>query len=213
MGSRTPFQNDVTKLIFYVYFCPFLNRATRDQVESLKQIQDSRPTEPCPYYIEPQQPKPDYKDSNPVVVPENEIYTRKPLIPLGRFYPTYLIWVDDTTDILTIFDKTVLKCEQKVDRGIYNRQAKFLFVANQKVDLSKILGNSRYLTQHRYVAVVQSLPFGIDQKFKVYGYDLTANNKDQMIVLNHLWSTSKQFTALGDIFTPMTNFKGKTVFR
>ena len=178
-------------------------------VESLKAIQDARPPEHCPYFIEPLEPELGYEDSNPKVVSNDEIYTRTPLIPLGRFYATYLIWVDDTSDILSIFDKTVLKCEQKIDAGIYNRQAKFLFVANQKEkNLVKVFGKNEYLTKHRYVAIIQSLPYGVDQKFKVYSNNLANQDKSQTMVFNHLWSTSNRFKIIEDVFSSMSNLNG-----
>ena len=99
--------------------------------------------ESCPYFVEPLKPKLKYEKSNPIVVPDNEIYTRKPLIPLGKFYPTYLIWVDDISSILKVFDATVLKCDQKIDRGIYNRQSKFLFVMNQNEKNLEKVGKRR----------------------------------------------------------------------
>ena len=179
------------------------------KVQNLKDIQNKRPSDPCPYFLEPQKPNSDYRDSNHKVIPENEIYIRKPLIPLGRFYPTYLIWVEDTTEILKIFDKTVLNCQQKIDTGIYNPQSKFLFVANQnEKDLKKIFSQNKYLTRHRYVAILQSLPFGTDQKFKVYGNDILNQDDGKGMILNHLWSGSTPFKVLDDAFTPLTNFDG-----
>ena len=179
-------------------------------VESLKAIHDARPPEHCPYFIEPLEPELGYQESNPKVVSNDEIYTRTPLIPLGRFYPTYLIWVDDTTNILSIFDKTVLKCDQKIDAGIYNRQAKFLFVANQEEkNLVKVFGKNKYLTQHRYAAVIQSLPYGIDQKFKVYSNNLSNQDKGQVLVLNHLWSSSNRFKTIEDVFSSVLDLQGK----
>ena len=175
----------------------------------MQYIQNKRPSDPCPYFIEPLKPGPDYEESNHKVIPENEIFIRKPLIPLGRFYPTYLIWVDDTAELLDIFDKTVLKCKQKIDTGIYNPQSKFLFVANQnEKNLNKIFAKNEYLTRHRYVAIFQALPFGIDQKFKVYGHDIANQDNFKEMILNHLWSASTPFKVVDDAFTPLSNFKG-----
>ena len=184
------------------------------EVESLKAIQDTRPPEHCPYFIEPLEPELGYEDSNPKVVSNDEIYTRTPLIPLGRFYPTYLIWVDDTSDILSIFDKTVLKCEQKIDAGIYNRQSKFLFVANQnEKNLVKVFGKNEYLTQHRYVAVIQSLPYGIDQKFKVFGNNLANQDESEKLIFNHLWSTTNRFKVIEDVFSSVSDLQGKALVK
>ena len=110
---------------------------------------------------------------------------------------------------MSIFDKTVLKCEQKIDAGIYNRQAKFLFVANQKEkNLVKVFGKNEYLTKHRYVAIIQSLPYGVDQKFKVYSNNLANQDKSQTMVFNHLWSTSNRFKIIEDVFSSMSNLNG-----
>ena len=178
----------------------------------MREIQIKRPSDPCPYFIDPLKPNTDYKESNHKVIPENEIFIRKPLIPLGRFYPTYLIWVDDTAEILEIFDKTVLNCIQKIDTGVYNPQSKFLFVANQnEKDLNKMFGKNKYLTRHRYVAIFQSLPFGIDQKFKVYGHDIVNQADNKKMILNHLWSAATPFKVLDDAFTPVSNFKGMSL--
>ena len=179
------------------------------QVESLKSIQDARPAEPCPYFVEPLQPKPGYEDSNHIVIPVEKIFVRQSLIPLGRFYPTYLLWVNDTADVLAIFDKTVLKCEQKIDTGIYNRQAKFLFVVDQgKKDLDDVFAENEYLTKHRNVAIIQSLPYGVDQKFKVYSNNLANQDKSQVLLFNHLWSTSNRFKIIDNIFSSISNLKG-----
>ena len=132
---------------------------------------------------------------------QEEIFVKQSLIPLGRFYPTYLIWINDTSDILTIFDNTVLKCEQKIDTGIYNRQAKFLFVADQdRKHLDDLFSKNRYLTQHRNVAIIQSLPYGLDQKFKVYSNSLAKHDGEEKLTFNHLWSTSNRFKGLDNIF-------------
>ena len=181
------------------------------QSYNLETLMTKQQPESCPYFVEPLKPKLEYEKSNPIVVPDNEIYTRKPLIPLGKFYPTYLIWVDDISSILKVFDATVLKCDQKIDRGIYNRQSKFIFVMNQnEKNLEKVFTKSEYLKKHQNVAIIQSLPFGVDQKFKVYGNNI-ATEKDIEITINHLWSTSNPFKDIEDVFAPKSNSKGKVL--
>ena len=78
--------------------------------------------EPCPYFVEPLN---EYNSSNTVVIPDDDILIRNPLIPIYRFFPTYLIWVDNVEKLLQIFDKTVMICDQKVDAGIYNEVGKY----------------------------------------------------------------------------------------
>ena len=205
---------NIRALIFQVDFSILLQQEglvyQSYQVESLKSIQDARPAEPCPYFVEPLQPKPGYEDSNHIVIPDEKIFVRQSLIPLGRFYPTYLLWVNDTADVLAIFDKTVLKCEQKIDTGIYNRQAKFLFVVDQgKKDLDDVFAKNEYLTKHRNVAIIQSLPYGVDQKFKVYSNNLAKHDGEEKLIFSHLWSTSNRFKGLDDIFVPASDLKGE----
>ena len=78
--------------------------------------------EPCPYFVEPLN---EYNSSNTVVIPDDAILIRNPLIPTYKFFPTYLIWVDNVQKLLQIFDKTVMICDQKVDAGIYNEVGKY----------------------------------------------------------------------------------------
>ena len=51
---------------------------------------------------------------------------------MKTYFPTYIIWLDDIAQLLQIFDKTVLKCDQIIEVGIYNTAAKFFFIMNQK---------------------------------------------------------------------------------
>ena len=69
---------------------------------------------------------------------------------------------------------------------------------------------SKYLKTHKYVALVQPLPYGIDQKFKIFGYDFFNQNPkiEHKIIMNHIWSNGNPFKKLEDAFTPLNRFHG-----
>ena len=58
--------------------------------------------------------------SDQYFVPQNKLYQRSPFIPYFDYYPSYIIWVKNYTQLFSIFDSTILQCKQKVDVGIYD---------------------------------------------------------------------------------------------
>ena len=163
-------------------------------VKALKAKQDNEPPEPCPYFVEPAKPKPGYEESNKRMIGENEVFIRKTMFAIVRFIPTYIIWVDDLKMVLEIFDKSMMICEQKFDAGVYNPQAKFLFVVDQNdKDLSRIFSyrfpNLNYPKKyHNFCCICRILKF---LKFKKDHLDLgicTANTSrltNMLLWYNH----------------------------
>ena len=177
-------------------------------IEGLDALQKSRPVEPCPYFVVPYDGE--MQKENTRVMPKNSIFLRAPLITMTKYFPTYLIWVDDIEKLLQIFDKTILTCDQKIEVGIYKPNAKFLFVLNEhEKNLDKVFTYNEYLKKHQYVSLIQSLPFGVEQKFKFYGFNFYYDkiNADKT-VLNNVWSKSNRFKSLEDVFTDLSQFKG-----
>ncbi len=44
------------------------------------------------------------------------------------FYPTFFVWIESSAalrDVLTIFNDTVLFCNQKVHRGVFHPNSKY----------------------------------------------------------------------------------------
>ena len=54
--------------------------------------------EPCPFFTAHKQPP----NENIVYIKDDDkkIYSRKPLIPMLKYYPTYLIWSYDIKKVL-----------------------------------------------------------------------------------------------------------------
>ena len=112
-------------------------------IEGLDALQKSKPAELCPYFIEPYDGE--IQKENTRVMPKNSIFLRTPLIKMAKYFPTYLIWVDDIEKILRIFDRTILTCDQKIEVGIYNPSAKFMFILNEnEKNLDKIFTYNEY---------------------------------------------------------------------
>ena len=111
-------------------------------IETLETLQKSLKEEPCPMFLEPHHRRRraavdhhddhhggDHEDS--ILIPRDEMHQREPLIPIYQYHPTYVIWTQDIPRLLQIFDKTIMKCKQKIDVGIYNSDARFFFVIDQ----------------------------------------------------------------------------------
>ena len=177
-------------------------------IEGLDTLQKSRPAEPCPYFVVPYDGE--IQKENTRVMPKNSIFLRTPLITMTKYFPTYLIWVDDIEKLLQIFDRTILTCDQKIEVGIYKHHAKFLFILNEyEKNLDKIFTYNEYLKKHQHVSLIQSLPFGLEQKFKFYGFNFYYEKTNApKTILNNVWSKSNLFKSLKDVFTDLSQFKG-----
>ena len=177
-------------------------------IEGLDALQKWKPAELCPYFVEPYDGE--IQKENTRVMPKNSIFLRTPLITMTKYFPTYLIWVDAIEKLLQIFDQTILTCDQKIEVGIYKPHAKFLFVLNEhEKNLDKIFTYNEYLKKHQHVSLIQSLPFGVEQKFKFYGFNFYYEKIDaSKTVLNNVWSKSNRFKSLEDVFTDLSQFKG-----
>ena len=174
-------------------------------LNGLYELQQNKPLDPCPYFVEPLT---EYDRTNTVVIPEDEIFIRDPLIPIKTYRPTYLIWVENLEKMLQIFDNTILRCDQIMEVGIYRESAQFLIIMEQEEnDLEKVFDYNENLKLHPHVAIIQSLPLGMEQKFKVYGYNFFEDGSTE-ILLNFIWSKSNPFQVVEDIFTDMSQFRG-----
>ena len=188
------------------------------KIDGFEIFQNSKPTDYCPYFIEPYEEETQNKESileigdpvNRVVVPKDKIFLRTPLITMTKYLPTYFVWVDDVEKMLQIFDRSILKCDQKIEVGIYNPAAKFLFVVNQNENnIDKFFSYNEYLSKHQHVSLIQSLPFVTEQKFKLYGYKFFHGEFDtSRTILNRIWSKSNPFKNIKDVFTDISQFKG-----
>ena len=133
---------------------------------------------------------------------------------MTKYFPTYFVWVDDVEKMLQIFDRSILKCDQKIEVGIYNPAAKFLFVVNQNENnIDIFFSYNEYLSKHQHVSLIQSLPFVTEQKFKLYGYNFFHGEFDtSRTILNRIWSKSNPFKNIKDVFTDISQFKGMLCF-
>ena len=116
-------------------------------LNGLYDLQQNKPLDPCPYFVEPLT---EYDRTNTVVIPEDEILIRDPLIPIKFYRPTYLIWVENLKKLLQIFDNTILRCDQIMEVGIYRESAQFLIIMEDQKenDLEKIFDYNENLKLH-----------------------------------------------------------------
>ena len=63
------------------------------------------------------------------------------------------------------------------------------------------------------MAVIQSLPYGIDQKFKVFGNNLANQDESEKLIFNHLWSTTNRFKVIEDVFSSVSDLQGKALVK
>jgi hypothetical protein len=75
--------------------------------------------------------QPNQHEEAEISIPRDQIYLREPLVPIQKYYPSYVIWTKDVNKVLDIFDKTILNCPQKIDVAIYHPSARFFFVVDQ----------------------------------------------------------------------------------
>ena len=61
-------------------------------LKTLGKIQRSQLPEPCPIFQKPTVENHSNEFVNGIYVPPGDLYIRKHLIPLGRHYPTYVVW-------------------------------------------------------------------------------------------------------------------------
>ena len=185
-------------------------------IDTLAEIQKSRPAEPCPMFLEPHHRRRrraavDHHDENTILIPRDQMHEREPLIPIYQYYPTYLIWTQDVPKLLEIFDKTIMKCKQKIDVGIYDSDARFFFVVDYIDGDQKahdIFHYNDYLHRHPQMGVIKKVDSS-KMMYKIYGYNFfhEANGHGEVIV-NYVWSMENPLTSIKAAFTDMKQFHG-----
>lgn len=145
-------------------------------------------------------------------IPREELYQRQPFIPMFEYYPTYVIWLQNYTRLFSLFDKTILFCKQKVHVGIYDSDARFVFVNGQTEEAKDLFTYNDYLARHPQIAILQKLPT-LDPlnnpKYKIMGYNFFHQvNGGGLVQINHVWSWSNKLTDIGQAFTDITDMQG-----
>ncbi len=150
-------------------------------------------------------------------VDTEEIYMRNHLIPFDKttVLPTYIVWTRNLSRIIGIFEDTVLECEQKIDPGIFDQRAKFLYILDEvnvnDIDETKpediLESGNRYIQMHRQTSVIQ--PLGQAGKFKFYGYNAFKSKME----LKSIWQPGQQSLEWTDLFWDVSNFHGKSLER
>lgn len=127
------------------------------------------------------------------------------MIPYTQYYPTYVIWTQNVSKILSSFDSTVSKCKQYTHPGIYHASSKFLFILDN-IKISRILLANFPLKTHPRTAIARRVPTtSIDKTvYKIFGFDFF--NPDEDIILNFIWSNGHQLTSLDQAFTSINDF-------
>ena len=146
-------------------------------------------------------------------IPREDLYQRQPFIPMFEYYPTYVIWLQNYTRLFSLFDKTILFCKQKVDVGIYDSDARFVFVNRQDEHPQDLFTYNDYLKRHPQIAILHKLPTlnpVKNPKYKIYGYNFfhQVNGKD-LVQINHVWSLDNKLTEIRQSFTDKMDMQGK----
>ena len=58
---------------------------------------------PCPYFTKPYGKRYANNDTNYILIPQDEIYQRKEIIPRFEYNPTYIVWVQNHRKRLFLF--------------------------------------------------------------------------------------------------------------
>ena len=84
-------------------------------INHLKAVQKSRPEEKCPIFIKPHHKRRrkratasdsehdlhHFSDQDITYIPrdESKLFEREPLIPIHKYYPTYVIWTSNISEV------------------------------------------------------------------------------------------------------------------
>ena len=122
-------------------------------------------------------------------------------------------WISDASDlteVITIFNKTVLLCNQKIDPGIFSHKSKIIFFIksnNNLQEFAKIIFGHKMFQQSPNVAI------GMEDKegaISFFSFDFFQTQIDisKQVILTYVWSKSNPLLSLNSIYTDRNDFKG-----
>ena len=117
------------------------------------------------------------------------------------------------SQVVDIFDQTVLQCKQRMDVGVYARDSKFLFLIENESEMEDVVfEKSHFIKKHPRVAFITKVDTKAVLRFKIFGYNfITWQNKKVPKILNYIWSPQNRITNISDAFTDISNFQGNTL--
>ncbi len=161
----------------------------------------------CPVFV----PWPNMtEESSVVLVPENELYSRRQLFPISKWAWTILIWTSGSKldKALEIIESTIAMCKQRVDLGVLHRNTKFLFVTEGLHDTKKIFKVGS-IKKQPHVAALTKVSSNYSTAFYSYNF-YHETNKLPELFFNYLWMHKTEWTD-PDIFTSQKSLGGKNL--
>ena len=141
---------------------------------------------------------------------------RRPIFHSHKHANLLFVWLSDIRDlskVISIFDRTVLICNQRIDPGVYSINSKIIFFIRSKQNLkeyAQIIFGHRRIKQSPYVAVAREER---DGTITFFGFDFfeTQNYTSKQMILTYVWSKSNPILSLNRIYTDRSDFKGKEI--
>ena len=121
--------------------------------------------------------------------------------------------MSDLREMMSIFDRIVLTCNQKIDTGVYSLKSRTIFFITSKQnlqDVANVIFGHRRIKQTPYVAIAREERDGTI-KFFSYDFFTTETDISKQMILTYIWSKSKPILSLNRIYTDRSDFKGKEI--
>ena len=133
-----------------------------------------------------------------------------------KHVPMLFAWIpniDDLIEVVNIFNKTALICNQRIDPGIFARTSKIIFFieSNDTVqEIAKILFQHKWIQQAPNVAIAKE---GKKGSISFFYFDFFQPQEDvsKEITLTYIWTKSKPLLSLKSIYADHKDFKGLSI--
>ena len=116
-------------------------------------------------------------------------------------------------EVINIFNKTVLICNQRIDPGIFAHKSKIMFFIESNNDLqeiAKIVFGHKIIQQSPNVAIAKQGKKGTVSFFS-FDFFKPQNDISKRITLTYVWSKSKQLLYRNSIYTDRNDFKSMRI--
>ncbi len=143
-----------------------------------------------------------------VHVKQNRIYKRKPLLAMSPSTAlTIVVWVskEKTFEATSIFENDVVRCKQRLDMGLLNKDNKVIFVSEDKNNTLDIFKANSFLSHHPKVAVMHV----VNRHNLVWNKDFYLEADQEGIILNGIQSLDRDLQITKNIFHKQRTFHEK----
>ena len=132
-----------------------------------------------------------------------------------KHIPLLFAWISNVNiliEVINIFNKTALICNQRIDPGIFARTSKIIFFIrsnNSLQEIAEIIFRHNLIQLSPYVAIAREDKGSIS----FFSLDFFKPQEDvfKQIMLTYVWTKSKPFPQLKNIYTDQNDFKGLSI--